>query len=183
MLEAITSLDAQILFFIEENLRSPIATDLMTFWTTLGDGGALWIAAAVIMLFFKKTRRAGVLALGGLLINLLCVNCFLKPVVNRPRPWMVLDGFTPLVYNKSPSFPSGHTSGSFSFAAAACGCLEPKWVKVLIYAAATLMGLSRLYVGVHFPSDVVGGAVIGAACGLLAVWLYRKFLQKRFPLN
>lgn len=183
MLEAITSLDTQLLFFIEEHLRSPLADALVTLYTNLGNGGIVWITAAVAMLFFKKTRRAGVLALGGLLINLLCVNCFLKPVVDRPRPWMVLEGFTPLVYNKSPSFPSGHTSGSFAFAAAACCCLDRKWVKVLIYTAATLMGLSRLYVGVHFPSDVLGGAVIGALCGFLAVRIYRKFFQKRFPLN
>lgn len=183
MLEAITSLDAQILFFIEENLRAPLATALWTFWTNLGNAGILWIVAAVVMLFFKKTRRAGAVALGGLLINLLCVNCFLKPVIGRPRPWVLIDGWVPLVYSDDPSFPSGHTSASFAFAAAACCCLDAKWVKVLIYTAAALMGLSRLYVGVHFPSDVVGGAVIGALCGFLAAWLYRKFLQKRFPLN
>ena len=183
MIEAITALDAQILFFIEANLRSPLATALVTFWTNLGNAGILWIAAAVIMLFFKKTRRAGALALGGLLINLIIVNGFLKPVIGRPRPWVLIDGWVPLVYSDDPSFPSGHTSASFAFAAAAWCALDAKWAKVLIVAAAALMGLSRLYVGVHFPSDVVGGAVIGAACGLLAVWLYRKFLQKRFPLN
>jgi len=183
MFDAITSIDAQILFFIRDHLHSDLGTLFFRFFTSLGNAGILWIVSAVVMLFFRRTRRAGVLALGGLLINLLAVNCALKPLIGRPRPWVIIEGFEPLVYSHSPSFPSGHTSSSFAFAFAILPAVDIKWLKVTSVAAATLMGLSRLYVGVHYPSDVLGGAVIGALCGLAAVWLYRKFFQKRFPLN
>jgi len=183
MLDTIISIDGQILFFIRDHLHTAFGTFFFRLFTSLGNGGILFISAAVLMLFFRRTRRAGVLALGGLLINLLAVNCTLKPLIGRPRPWVILDGFEPLLYSHSPSFPSGHTSSAFAFAFAVLPAVEIKWLKIASISAAILMGLSRLYVGVHYPSDVLGGAVIGAFCGLLAVWLYRKFFQKRFPLQ
>jgi undecaprenyl-diphosphatase len=183
MFDFITPIDAEILFFIRDNLHTTFGTFFFRIFTSLGNAGIIWIAAAVVMLFFRRTRRAGVLALGGLLINLLAVNLTLKPLIGRPRPWLVIEGFEPLVYSHSPSFPSGHTSSSFAFAFAVLPAVDMKWLKITSVAAATLMGLSRLYVGVHYPSDVVGGAIIGALCGLLSVWIYRKFFQNRFPLR
>lgn len=184
MLEWITNLDGQALLFIQEHLRSGLGDRLMVFWSTMGNGGMLWISLGVLMLFFKRTRRVGVVALAGLLLNWLAVNVTIKPLIDRPRPWTVIEGLEPLIsVGASRSFPSGHTSGSFSFAIAVASMVEKKWIKVLVIAAAALMGLSRLYVGVHFPTDVLGGAIIGGLCGWMASVLYRKFFQKRFPLN
>lgn len=184
MIEMITQWDGQILLYIQEHLRSEVGDLLMVLWSTLGNGGVVWICAAALMLFFPRTRRAGVLALSGMLLNLLAVNIVLKPLVDRARPWYVVEGLEPLLSSSDRhSFPSGHTSAAFAFAAALWSCLDVRWVKVLAVAAAALMGWSRLYVGVHFPSDVLAGAVIGSLCGLLAVGLYRKFFQKRFPLE
>ena len=183
-MESIAAWDGQALLFIQEYLRSALGDRLMVFWSTMGNGGILWISLGVLMLFFKRTRRVGVVALAGLLLNWLAVNVTIKPLIDRPRPWTVVEGLEPLIsVGASRSFPSGHTSGAFSFAIAVASMVEKKWIKALVIAAAALMGLSRLYVGVHFPTDVLGGAVIGGLCGWLASVLYRKLFQERFPLN
>lgn len=183
MLEIIAGWDGQILLWIQESLRAGAADRWMVLWTALGNGGVIWICAAGLMLLFPRTRRAGVLAFTGLLINLLIVNVLLKPLVARARPWLVVEGLKPLLFSDDHhSFPSGHTSAAFAFAAAVSAGMKLRWVKVLVFAAAVLMGISRLYVGVHFPTDVLAGAVIGSLCGLLASVLVRK-LSERFPLS
>ena len=183
-MEVIAAWDAKLLLLIQEHLRTALGDLLLPVWSNLGNAGLIWIAAAVILLCFRKSRRAGAVALGGMLFSLLFVNGILKHLVSRTRPWLVVEGLQTLLRSNDPnSFPSGHTSAAFAFASALCGTLDRTWPKVLAVAAAALMGWSRLYVGVHFPSDVLAGAVIGTLCGLLAVGLYRRFLQKRFPLN
>ena len=179
MWEAIAGWDAGVLLFIQEHLRSAAGDKLLVLWSTLGNGGVVWIASAAILLFFPKTRRAGVLALVGMLLNLGLVNGILKPLVERPRPWLVVEGLQPLLFTgDGHSFPSGHTSAAFAFAAAVCGSIERTWVRVLTVGAAALMGWSRLYVGVHFPTDVLAGAVFGTLCGLAAVWLGKRYFKK-----
>ena len=184
MLELIAGWDGAALLFIQEHLRFSLGNILLPLWSNLGNAGLIWIAAALVMLCFRRTRRAGVLALAAMLINLLAVNVVLKHLVSRTRPWLVVDGLVTLLRSSDPnSFPSGHTSASFAFAVSLCRHLDVTWGKVLAVAAAVLMGWSRLYVGVHFPSDVLAGAVIGTLCALLAAWLYRRFFQARFPLG
>ena len=95
-------------------------------------------------------------------------SLFLKPLVDRTRPWLMVEGLAALVYEGDPhSFPSGHTSASFACALAWWGTLPGRW-RYAAVAAAVAMGLSRLYVGVHFPTDVLCGALAGAFCGWAA---------------
>lgn len=184
MLNAIAAWDVSALLFIQEHLRTALGDILIPLWSNLGNAGLIWIAAAAVLLCFKRTRRAGVLALGAMALNLLAVNVVLKHLVSRPRPWLVVEGLETLLRSNDPnSFPSGHTSAAFAFAAALCRGLDVRWAKVLAAAGAVLMGWSRVYVAVHFPSDVLAGAAIGVLCGLLAAWLYRRFFQARFPLG
>lgn len=180
----IQSWDSAVLLWIQENLRGGIGNVIIPFWSRLGDAGMLWIAAALILLCFRRTRRAGVLALGGLLLDLLVINGVLKHLVARPRPWLTIEGLVRLVDERDPnSFPSGHTGAAFAFAAATFRDLPATWARVLVAVAAVCMGLSRLYVGVHYPSDVIAGAVVGGLCGLCAAALYHRFLRERFPLD
>lgn len=180
----IQSWDASVLLWVQENLRCPFGNILIPLWTHLGDHGLLWIVLALVLLCIPKTRRAGALALGGLLFSLLAVNVTIKHLVARPRPWLTISGLLPLVNEPDPnSFPSGHTSAAFAFAAAVFRSLPSGWSRVVVVIAAACMGLSRLYVGVHYPSDVIAGALVGGLCGWAAAWLYRKFLQQRFPLD
>ena len=169
MLDAFQSLDGAALLLIQE-LRNALLDPLIIGYTMLGDKGLLWIGLAIVMLFHKSTRKAGVLALAAMLLGALCTNVVLKPLVERPRPWRDVAGLIPLVYEPDPySFPSGHTCAAFAAGMVWVRTLPKSWMRGLAGAAALCMGLSRLYVGVHYPTDVVGGALVGACCAWI-VW-------------
>lgn len=168
MFEMIQKTDETILAWIGENLRADWLDPLMIVYTKLGNGGLVFIVLAVIFLFFRKTSRAGASAAAGLALGALSTNLIIKPLVARPRPWVVMEGWETLVTSSDMnSFPSGHTTAAFAFAAALCVALPQKWAKAAALIAAALMGYSRLYVGVHFPTDVLAGVVVGTLCGLL----------------
>ena len=108
--------------------------------------------------------------------NFLACNVILKPLVDRTRPYYVLD-YTPLIPPVGdPSFPSGHTSASFA-AATAIYCINKKW-GIAAYLLAAVMGFSRLYLGVHFPTDVLFGAVVGMVAAKIVVYIFWKCRKK-----
>ena len=168
----ITNMDLSIMMYVQENLRSEIGNAIMEFITHLGDGGWFWIAIGVILLLFKKTRIAGFSVLISLAINAFFTNMTLKDLIARPRPFHVSDAIVPLIAHPSSfSFPSGHTSGSLT-AAFALYKTMPKKVGIPAVILASLIGLSRIYVGVHYPTDVLGGllvAVVSSIWGCFAV--------------
>ena len=179
MPDFIQQLDEQVLVWIAQNVRNGVLDPLLKLYTQLGNTGMLFIALGVLLLFFKPTRRAGVSALCAMLIGLVVVNFTIKPLVARARPWLVIESFVNLVPEHDPnSFPSGHNNAAFAFALAVCMSATKKWMKVSAVCAAAVMGLSRLYVGVHFPSDVLAGAVIGSLCGLLGAWVVSKAWER-----
>ena len=182
-MEAFGLWEGTVLLWIQENLRG-FLDPLVSFYTRLGDSGLVWILLCLALLLHPKTRKAGVAGVVGLLMSLLFTNILLKPLVERTRPWLVIEGLLPLVTERDPnSFPSGHTSAAFSCAAAWLATLPKTWCKALALTAALLMALSRLYVGVHFPSDVLCGTLVGIFCGwcackLLKLWEEKRRLQK-----
>lgn len=169
------TLDGGILLFIQNTLRQPWLDPLVAWYTRLGNAGLLWIVLSAAMLCHKRTRRAGITALMALALGFLCTNVLLKHLVQRTRPWLVVEGLAALIAEGDPnSFPSGHTTAAFAAAAAWWNTLPRRWMKVTGLVMAALMGLSRLYVGVHFPSDVLAGALVGGFCGVLAWTLARR---------
>lgn len=171
MFELFFQVDAGILLWLQDHLRGPVLDAVVLFYTSLGNAGMLWIALSVLMLLFPATRKAGVLGLMGLLGSLLVTNLFLKPLVDRVRPYEVVAGLKAMVQpGDVQSFPSGHTSAAFAAVLAWWPCLDRKWMRAAALTAAILMGLSRLYVGVHYPTDVLGGVLAGA----LSAWLARR---------
>lgn len=170
--------EASIILWIQENLRGAM-DGFWVFITTLGDDGILWIAMGLALLCFKKTRPIGFTVLVSLLINFVIVNLTLKGIVARPRPFVVNDAIRPLITNVNAytSFPSGHTSGSFS-AMFALYKWVPKKIGIPALILATLVSISRWYVGVHYPTDVLGGLVIGY---MASVWAY--YLVKRIQMK
>jgi len=176
--ELIQNLDEAVLRWIASNLRVEWLNPIAVFYTSLGNGGWIFVAASVVLLFFCKTRRAGISSLFAMLLGLIVTNLTIKPLVARLRPWVVMESFPVLVYSSDlNSFPSGHTCAAFAFAVALCAVLPQKWAKAAALIAAALMGISRLYVGVHFPSDVLVGALVGTVCGLLGAWIGRAAIR------
>ena len=174
MPELIQGFDEQALVWIAQHVRNGLLDPLMMFYTKLGDAGLLFIVLGLALLLFRPTRRAGFSALCAMVIGLVVVNLTIKPLMARERPWLVLEGFVNLVEEHDPnSFPSGHTNAAFAFALALCMAAPKRWMKITAVCMAAVMGLSRLYVGVHFPSDVLVGAVIGSLCGLLGALIIK----------
>lgn len=177
-MSVLQQLDEAILRWIGTHLRLDWLNGPVMLYSTLGNAGILFIVLTLVLLCIRMTRKTGLAAAGGLLVDLLVVNVTIKPLVSRARPWVVMEGFQTLLTSSDPnSFPSGHTCAAFAFAAAVCVAAPKKWMKAAAVIAAVLMGCSRLYVGVHFPSDVLAGAVIGTLCGLAGAWLAGKLLE------
>ena len=176
----ITNIDLGIMMFVQENLRSEIGNAIMKFITHLGDGGWLWIAIGVALLLFKKTIVAGFSVLISLAINALFTNITLKDLIARPRPFVVNDAIVPLVGGVSPyrSFPSGHSGGSFA-AMLALSKWVPKKIGIPAIILAAMVALSRLYVGVHYPTDILGGFVVGLVCSFAAYRIVKYVMRKR----
>lgn len=169
-LSAIQRFDETTLLRIQRHRLGTVGNALMKLYTTLGNGGAVWIAGSIIMLFFRSTCSAGLCSGIALIFSVVITNLMLKPFFARPRPYVTMDSYVPLLTsNDRNSFPSGHTCGAFSAGVAWAVMLPNHWMKLAAVVQAVVMGYSRLYVGVHYPSDVLAGAGIGCICATLAV--------------
>ena len=168
MIEAFANAEKMILLFIQEVIRNPALTSFFVVVTKLGDGGMIWILTTVILLLSKKTRKIGCIMTFSLLGSLVINNLFLKNVVGRARPYEMIQDLLPLIKKpKDYAFPSGHTASSF----AAAGVLYrklPKRFGIPALILAVLIALSRLYLGVHYPSDVLCGMISGIGISFAA---------------
>ena len=162
MTRALARLDRQALRALRTHLHGPALDRAAVAYTTTGEFGVLWMAAALAGAALDPERRVSWLGAAALVPASLTVNAVVKRVVRRPRPR--LRGLPPI--GRAPatfSFPSGHAATSFA-AANAIGALVPRLRAPLIGAAA-LMSFTRPYLGVHYPSDVLVGAALGGALG------------------
>ncbi len=164
-------MEAEILLWIQEYLRMPGLDAVMQGITHLGDFGIFWILMAVLLLLYAGTRRAGLTVAAGMLASFVINNLMLKNLVGRTRPYEVINGLTLLVDKAFDlSFPSGHSATSFVAAVILWGTL-PRRYGIGALALATLISFSRLYVGIHYPTDVLCGAVSGILLGLILLKL------------
>lgn len=176
------NLDSKILLFLQEKVRNPVLTPIMTGITTLGNAGAIWILITVVLCIPKKTRRVGIISLCALIGSLIVNNLILKNLVGRIRPYEVIGGLYPLIEKQvDASFPSGHTGASFASGWVLFRNLPGRFgVPALILAIA--IAFSRLYVGVHYPTDVLAGMIIGIGLAHLAELLVTGW-EKRNTKN
>ena len=178
MLETLLNLDGGFLLFLQESVRNPILDNIMIFITSLGNGGLIWIAATIVLLIPKKTRKAGIMSAVALLGSLIINNNIVKNIVQRPRPFVTFTDLQIIIPTPSEfSFPSGHTSSSFAAAAVFYRHL-PKKLGLPAVILAGLIGFSRLYVGVHYPTDVIAGVLMGILLSYLAEYLVNLFVKK-----
>lgn len=186
-MESILNFDFAVFTWIENHLWCKFLDFVMTFITHLGDGGIIWIILAVTLLFFKGYRKFGIMIGAGLIISLIVNDNILKPFFERPRPfnledWAGIFNYPNLISKpESLSFPSGHTTSSF---AAAIPLLfqKNKGIKIPALILAFLIAFSRIYVHVHYCTDVLAGIVAGTIYGLLAVLIVSgiyKFIENR----
>ena len=171
--------DSSILLWIQNNVRSDFLTPIMKVITHLGDKGILWIVVTLVLLFLYKTRKVGVRCLVSMVIGLVITNLIIKNWVARVRPYEVIQGLECIIEKAHDwSFPSGHATNSLACAWVIFKRMDRKYgVPALIMAI--LISLSRLYVGIHYPTDVLGGAAIGIGCACLSLWMMPK-LEKKF---
>ena len=169
-----------ILNFIHDTIACPFLDRVMPIITLFGDKGIFWIAAALLLIIIKKTRKTGVMMGTALLLGLIIGNLILKNAVARTRPYDVNTAMQAELLVKTLSdfsFPSGHTLASFE--AATVLMIRDKRFGIPALILAILIALSRLYLYVHYPTDVLAGALLGVFIGIFACFLVDK-IYKRF---
>lgn len=175
MMEMLTNMDGNLLVWIQENVRVEFLNGFWEFVTSLADGGILWIILGVSALIFKRTRPVGIAMLLALIINHVATNVILKDIFQRPRPFVTFSEIIPLIDKPgSFSFPSGHTSTSFAAAFAIFFMEKSKKYAIPGIVIAAMIGFSRMYVGVHYPGDILGGIVVGILSAFVASIIVKK---------
>ena len=170
-----------ILDFIRNNMSCAFLDYSMQGISFLANVGWIWIVCAVAFLFFPKTRKIGLAVAFALIFSLIICNITIKPIIARVRPYDLREGIELIIARPTDfSFPSGHTS--ISFAGAIPMLLLNKRLGIPAVILATLIAFSRLYLYVHFPTDVLGGMIVGSLCGALGYFaaklIYKRFIKK-----
>lgn len=176
------AIEFQILDYLQ-TIHTPLLDKIMVGASTLGNTGILWIALTLILLIIPKTRPVGKVLVLALIIELVFVNLILKPVVHRPRPFDVNPVVQLLV--KSPkdySFPSGHTSMAFTMVSGLF-LMKKKELGIAACILATAIAFSRLYLYVHYPTDVLAGVVIGILSGYAGYKIYQYYENRNKHKN
>lgn len=177
MLEIISNFDWAVLHWIHNTLSSPVLDFLMPRITELGDGGAIWILTGLALMCTKKYRKNGFILIIGLALGIVTGNFLLKNLIARSRPCWIDHSVALLIANPSDySFPSGHTLSSVI--AATILTLSNKKFGFFAIPFAALIAFSRLYLYVHFPSDVFGATIIGLAIAFAIFNVSGRFLTE-----
>ncbi|ADL50280.1 phosphatase PAP2 family protein [Clostridium cellulovorans] len=174
MLQAINQFDNSILWFIRDHLQSAVMDKLMIAISALGNVGIIWIVIGILLAISKKYRKIGLVMLSALLLGALLGEGLLKNLVQRPRP----SGFELIVKKPSSySFPSGHTTAAFASAMILSHYF--KKYQIGIYTFAVLIAFSRLYLCVHYPTDVLGGMILGTTAALIVLTVVKNLDKKK----
>lgn len=168
MMENWNLVESGILVWIEEMLRNPIMDPIMVFFSWINNSGMWAIVLTALLLIEKKYRDVGLAALTSLGLEFIAVNIVLKPWIHRIRPYDVNDALH--VLGEIPtdfSFPSGHTGAAFAVTFVIMLCMPRAW-GITATAVASVIAFSRLYNGVHYPTDVAGALVVALITAIFA---------------
>lgn len=176
MLQSLTELDGNILLFVQDNLRNEILNDIVVWFTSLGNAGLVWIFIVLAFIFNKKTHREGMYCALSLILCFILVNLFLKNAVARIRPYDAMEQIRCLIGPQHDySFPSGHTAIAFA-ASVPVFIILNKTIGSVMIVFSVLMGLSRIYICVHYPTDVICGVIAGTLCGFVVCVVYKRHI-------
>lgn len=173
----IQEMDNSILFFFQD-LHFPLLDKIMVFITNLGNIGFIWFVVAAILLSTKKYRKYGFILCISIFASAFVGNLVLKPFFERPRPCSAFPEIPLLI--KTPdafSFPSGHATSSF--AAATILFFSNKKLGIAGFVLAALISLSRVYLFVHYPTDVFFGALLGIAVAIGTFYSYKVISKNK----
>lgn len=177
-MELVEKIDFLIIDFIRENLSCGFLDLLMEITAKLGDKGIIWIISAALMMMWKKYNRCGVTTLASLAAGAVVGNLLLKNIFQRERPCWINDGIEMLIaIPRDYSFPSGHTLSAVAAAVTVYHFDKKLSVPFCIFAVMT--AFSRLYLYVHFPTDVIVGAVVGAATAYFVCILSDRLADRK----
>ena len=177
MSQAIYSLHFSILDAIQEHLRTLWLDAVIPYLTMLGDAGAIWILLAIVLMLIPGKRKVGLTVAAALLIDLIICNGILKPLIARIRPYDLHTGISLLIKASTDySFPSGHTAASFAAASALLYRKDRLWIPAMVLAA--LIAFTRLYLYVHYPTDVLTSVILGIGFAILSFFLIKKLYEK-----
>lgn len=173
MISFIQKFDSSILMFIKDNMHGPIMDKVMILSTYLGNGGIVWIIIALSLLFSKKYRKIGVMAIAALILSTILGEGILKHIVRRIRPSSNIPAFDLLIQRPlSYSFPSGHTTSSFAVAGVLARYFRSYTIE--FFGLASIIAFSRLYLYIHYPTDVLAGVALGLICSGIIVYIFNK---------
>ncbi|MDR1905779.1 MAG: phosphatase PAP2 family protein [Clostridiales bacterium] len=176
MFEVLNGYEIGLLNGIQEVFGCGFLDTVMPYITKLGDSDILAIVCAAIMLCFKRTRAIGVAVAVALILELVVVNVALKPLIMRARPFVVNPDVALLIGRPGDySFPSGHTASMFAFSVSVL-CFNKKLGAAAVVIAA-LVAFSRLYLYVHYPSDVIAGMLIGIIIAIVSSKIARRIFK------
>ena len=189
-MDAIYSFDYSILNYMNEHFHNAFFDGFFSIITHLADAGWFWIALAALLLCFKKTRKTGCVMGAALLMGVIFGNGILKPLIHRVRPYdnaawsPAVTRATLLISPPSDySFPSGHTLASFEGAFGIFLCNKKWGAPALVLAV--LIAFSRLYFYIHYPTDVIGGMILGIGFSVAAFFIvgaiWNKVTKKQLP--
>lgn len=175
MIQTLLQIDGNLLLWIQEAVRNDLLTPFLIFLTKLGDAGFIWIVISLALLCNKKTRSTGIMSFAALAGSLLLNNMILKNLIARTRPYDMISGLQLLIERQVDySFPSGHTAAAFASAVILFLSMPGRYGAAAL-TGAVLIAFSRLYVGVHYPSDVLAGALSGTMIALAVRQVYLRF--------
>jgi undecaprenyl-diphosphatase len=168
--------DTAILDWIGVHLYTPLLDSVMIFVTRLGDYGLPWVLLTLLLLAHKKTRGYGICMAASLFLAFFISSMAIKPFVQRIRPFLEHEMNILIPPPRGTSFPSSHATTSLA-AATVIWCMNKRY-GILAYLIAFLIAFSRLYLYVHYPSDVLTGCILGIAIGAASVLVYRQADKK-----
>lgn len=172
--EGLFDIEDDILLFIQNNFRSENLNDIVKFITHLGDKGLLWCFISIILILTEKHCKTGLKLAASQGIGSIITNLITKNAVHRSRPFDVIAGLETIIPPPSDwSFPSGHTTSSIAAGTLLFMCM-PKKYGIPALVLGICISLSRMYVGVHYPTDIIAGALVGIFAAISANKLIDK---------